>query len=125
MTHTFAAPASGRIIAADGLSPTGFTGCLQFYNKVRAHENQHKSDYNNGFNGHVFIQADEYAEIVVGLTNATLEGLEAMLQKKIGDYVDTEHELMDSLQDVLEERAYAVSDPLSPFYVYQGVCEGY
>ncbi len=29
MTHTFAAPASGRIIAADGLWPTGFTGCLQ------------------------------------------------------------------------------------------------
>jgi hypothetical protein len=29
------APASGRIIVADGLSPTGFTGCLQFKAKKK------------------------------------------------------------------------------------------
>jgi len=97
----------------------------QFFNKVQAHENQHKSDYNNGFEEYVFIHADEYAEIVVGFTNATLDGLESMLWDEMEQYLLDEVELIDSLQDVLEERAYSVSDPILPFYVYQGVCEGY
>ena len=80
----------------------------QFYSKVQAHEQKHKDDYDNGFDGHVFMQQDEFAPMIIGLTNATIQGLDAMVRVKYEEYNTKEIAEMRSLVGVMEARAYAV-----------------
>jgi len=91
----------------------------QFYLKVQGHEQKHKDDYDNGFTGHIFCRKDEFAPMIIGLTNAILAGLQAMVQEKYEQYYNAEITEMNSVTSNLEERAYAVSDTIPPFYVYQ------
>jgi hypothetical protein len=96
-----------------------YTANSQFYPKVQAHEQKHKDDYDNGFDGHVFCQADEFAPMIIGLTNAALGGLDTMVGTIFTLYHTAEDIEMNSVLSTLEDRAYAVSDAIQPFYVYQ------
>lgn len=97
----------------------------QFYTKIQAHEQQHKDDFDNGFDGHVFMKQAEFEPMIMGMTNSTLAGLEAAVYAQYSDYKNSEVIEMNSLIPTpMEDRAYAVSDAIAPFYVYQSSCRG-
>ncbi|HMP75169.1 MAG TPA: hypothetical protein PKE12_02620 [Kiritimatiellia bacterium] len=88
----------------------------QFYTKVLAHENQHKQDFDNGYNGHYFVTVAEFYSRIQGFTDSTLTGLAAKVSAEAASYYTDEAAEIDSLRGCLEVRAYQQSDPISPQY---------
>ena len=101
-----------------------YTESSQFYSKVQQHEQKHKDDFDNGFGGYVFMNMQEFAPLITGITNATLEGLQNEIGTIYGEYNNDEIGEMNSLISIMEERAYAISDTIAPYYIYQSGCGG-
>ncbi|MCX6992029.1 MAG: hypothetical protein NT011_02680 [Kiritimatiellaeota bacterium] len=96
-----------------------YASSSQFYQKVEAHEQQHKVDYNNGFAGHVFYSAEEFAPQIIGLQSSNWGQLQTTVKQKFNQYCAAEELEMDSLFNTIEDRAFAISDAITPFLVYQ------
>lgn len=90
----------------------------QFWAKIEDHENQHKTDFDNGFDGHEFVIEAEFYSRIQNLTNLTQAGLIAAIQAEIQAYYQDEANEINSARGCLEIRAYQVSDLIDPQYRY-------
>lgn len=91
----------------------------QFFKKLTVHEDKHVEDLNNGFNGHHFWTIEEYFMIIRRLTNPTEQGLKDAAKKALDDYKLQELIEATELESEMDRRAYKLSDPIPPFYIYQ------
>jgi len=90
----------------------------EFTAKIQAHENQHRQDFLNGFDGHTFVTVPEFYARISSLVDPTSAGLVSKINAEHAQYLlDEEAELL-SLVDGLEVRAYNVSDGVAPDYAY-------
>lgn len=90
----------------------------EFRPKVEAHEQKHKEDYDNGFSGHSFVTVEEFYPRIANLRDTTELGLDAKIKSAAAQYKQDESLEILSVFGCLETRAYQISDPIPPHYVY-------
>ena len=96
-----------------------YTSASQFHPKVQGHEEQHKEDYDIGYDNHLFYTEGELASMIVGLTSTNYSSLASMVGSKIIEYISMENEEINDTMTEMEDRAYEVSDLIQPYFVYQ------
>ena len=90
----------------------------EFTAKIQAHENQHRQDFLNGFDGHTFVTVPEFYARISSLVDPTSAGLVSKITAEYVQYMSDEEAELLSLVDGLEVRAYNVSDGVAPDYAY-------
>jgi hypothetical protein len=93
----------------------------QFYNKTVSHEQVHLNQWIAG-PGHLYgdlFSADDFFNQIKGLTGTSKEDLFNKLVQAKTTYINAQVALVQQRRVQSEREAHAVSDPISPQYVYQ------
>jgi hypothetical protein len=90
----------------------------QFQAKTETHENQHKTDFDNGYDGHDFVIVAEFFARIQNFTDSTQAGLVAQISAEAEAYSQDEANEIESVRGCLEVRAYQQSEPVAPQYWY-------
>jgi hypothetical protein len=90
----------------------------QFYNKVRTHEEKHVEQWATGMLSDLLQIPDLMAQLSP-LTDATEAGLLAKINATAQTWFDSQRDIYRNRLPAAEKEAYAVSDSLSPQYIYQ------
>ncbi len=105
----------------DAMVTNFFKPTSQFYAKIQAHEEQHKRDFDNGFDGHKFYDKDEFEQLIVGMTASNFTILSSYVSNTLNYYCSCENTEINNLKSNLEERANSISDLIPPFFIYHTV----
>jgi hypothetical protein len=94
----------------------------QFFMKVDAHEQEHLNHFQPGnLFGNILLVSDLY-ERIKDFTAPTLQELGNLVNAEYTQFRMEQIMILDGLRGESENRAYQVSDPIAPQYLYQKSC---
>ena len=101
-------------------SKNSFPASSQFHEKVQKHEEVLYNQFTRGRAGsYYYTLNDLWEKHLRNLTANNRSDLEILVQWAVDDFIDAENERLRPLLPQLEIAAYAISDPISPRYLYQ------
>jgi hypothetical protein len=94
----------------------------QFFMKVDAHEQEHLNHFQPGnLFGNILLVSDFYDRIK-DFTASTQQALANLVVAEYGQFQMEQFMILEGLLGESENRAYQVSDPIAPQYLYQKSC---
>jgi hypothetical protein len=90
----------------------------QFYNKTLRHEQKHEEQWASGMFSDLLLISDLMAQLSP-LTDTSRDGLNAQIATTFTNWFSAQENIYNSRVPAAEREAYAVSDSISPQYLYQ------